>query len=287
MTPPRIYGLLGYPVKHSFSPAMHNAAFKALDIDAEYRLFEKKPEELDSFLNSLSKENISGLNVTIPYKEKILSFVKLNRESFYLRQIRAINTIVLEHGGWKGFNTDIPGFSRDLKENINPANKRAAILGAGGAARAVAYSLANSGARDISIYDIDKTKCQTLADMIRSLFRNFEIHPVDNIEELKIKERDLLINATPVGMKETDPCLIKEEMLHKNLFVYDLIYNPPETKLLSLAKKVGAKTSNGLGMLLYQGALSFRHFTGKAEPLEVMRQALKEELKKCKRCSRK
>jgi len=276
-SPPNIYGVLGYPVRHSLSPLMHNAAFQALKINAKYLLFEKKPDELEDFLHSLTKENIYGLNITIPYKEKILDFVTLDKESFYLKQIKAVNTIVLENSIWKGFNTDIPGFSKDLKENIDPTNKRVAILGAGGGARAVAYVLANAGAREISIYDIDKKKSKEVANMIKSLFMNFRISSVDDIGQLDINQKDLLINATPIGLKDTDPCLIKEEMLHKDLFVYDLIYNPPETKLLSLAKKRGIRTSNGLKMLLYQGMLSFRIWTNKDAPQEVMWQALRGE----------
>jgi shikimate dehydrogenase len=277
---PKIYGVLGYPARHSLSPAMHNAAFRALKINAEYRIFEVKPEELDYFLDSLDKNNIYGLNVTVPYKEKILDFINLDSESLYLKTIKAVNTIVKKDNAWKGFNTDIPGFSKHLKENFDPLDKKAAILGAGGAARAVAYVLAASGAGNISIYDIDKAKSEDVIGLIRVLFPDFKILAVDSIEELDLKNKDLLINATPVGLKEADPCLVSTEMLHKDLFVYDLIYNPPETKLLALAKKAGAKASNGLGMLLYQGALSFEHFTGKRAPIDIMRKALKEGVKK-------
>jgi shikimate dehydrogenase len=271
-----IYGLIGYPIKHSLSPQMHNAAFKFLKINAEYRLFEIKPVELDDFLNNLDKNKISGLNVTVPYKEKVLDFVTLDSESFYLRRIKAVNTIVKKDNLWKGFNTDIPGFSKHLKGNFNPENKRAAVLGAGGAARAVCYVLAESKAKEIAIFDIDKVKTGAVVEMVKNLFPGLNILAADNIEGLDIRNKELLVNTTPVGLKESDSCLVSEGMLHKNLFVYDLIYNPPETKLLSLAKKAGAKFSNGLGMLLYQGALSFKHFTGYDAPLEVMRKALEE-----------
>lgn len=276
----KIFGLLGYPVKHSLSPAMHNTAFKHLGIDAEYKLFEIKPEELNIFLNNLDKNNISGLNVTIPYKEKVLDFITLDKESFYLREVKAVNAIVKKDNILKGFNTDIPGFQKHLKENINPEGKCVAIFGAGGAARAVSYVLVTLKAKEISIFDIDQNKSEGIVKMIKNLFSNFAISLVNNIEGLDIKNKDLLINTTPIGMKETDPCLIKEELLHKNLFVYDLIYNPSETKLLKLAKKFGCKTSNGLGMLLYQGELSFKHFTGLDAPIGIMRQALEEAIKK-------
>ncbi len=293
-TKKRIYGLIGYPIKHSLSPAMHNAAFAALKINAEYKLFEVKPDNLENFLENLGREVISGLdpsfkgigwsilsglNVTVPYKEKVLDFVTLDIESFYLRQVKAINTIVKEGNIWKGFNTDIPGFSKHLKENFNPEGKKVALLGAGGASRAVAYVLANSRAKEIAIFDVDKNKSGAVSKMIKSLFSDFPIYAVGAIEELKIKDKDLLINATPVGLKESDPCLVKEEMLHKNLFVYDLIYNPAQTKLLKLAKEKGCRCSNGLGMLLYQGMLSFEIWTGKLAPKEVMKQFLLEALK--------
>jgi len=273
---PKIYGVLGYPAKHSLSPAMHNAAFRALKINAEYSVFEVAPEELDYFLDSMDKNNIYGFNVTVPYKERILNFITLDQESFYLKQIRAVNTIVKKDNVWQGFNTDIPGFSRHLKENFDPAGRKVAILGAGGAARAVTYVLAQSRAGEITIFDIDENKSRDLVNIIKGLFPNFKISNSDNIEKLDIKNKDLLVNATPVGLEESDLCLVGSEMLHKDLLVYDLIYNPLETKLLALAKKVGAKSVNGLGMLLYQGVLSFEHFTGKSAPIEIMRQALNE-----------
>lgn len=275
-----IYGLIGYPVKHSLSPIMHNAAFAALGLDAEYKLFEVKPDELKDFFAGLDKNNISGLNVTIPYKEKVLEFVKVDQESFYLRQIKAINTIVKKDGIWKGFNTDIPGFSRGLLENIDPRAKKTAVLGAGGAARAVVYALAGSHAREILIYDIDQAKAGNVVEMILSLFPGFNIKAVGTVQELDIKYKDILINATPIGMKKDDPCLIEENMLHKDLFVYDLIYNPAETALLKLAKKTGAKCSNGLRMLLYQAVLSFFHFKSREAPIKIMEEALIEGVKR-------
>ena len=138
----------------------------------------------------------------------------------------------------------------------------------------MAYVLANSGAKEVSIFDIDQEKTRKVIEMMKELSPDFKISAVDSIEQLDIKNKDLLVNATPVGLKESDPCLLNAEMLHKNLFVYDLIYNPKETKLLALARSVGAKSSNGLGMLLYQGAISFEHFTGESAPITIMHEAL-------------
>jgi shikimate dehydrogenase len=274
----KIYGLIGYHLGHSLSPVMHNAAFKELNIPGKYELFEIPSKELDIFFQNLDKENIHGLNVTVPYKERVLRFIELDQESAYLKQIRAVNTIVKHNNIWKGFNTDIPGFGRHLNEVFDSKNKSVALLGAGGAARAVVYALIRKGAKEIAIYDIDKEKCASIAEMVKKLFSGFDISVVQSIEALDIKNKDLLINATPVGLKQEDPCLVGEDMLHKDIFVYDLIYNPAETKLLALAKERGAKCSNGLGMLIYQAALSFVHFTGTDASLDsiinIMRKAL-------------
>ena len=273
----KIYGVLGYPAKHSLSPAMHNAAFRTLKINAEYRIFEKRPEELDDFLKSLSDEDICGLNITIPYKEIMLKY--LQWKSPEVRFTEAVNTIVVKDKNYlKGWNTDGIGFHRHLTMDLefDLSDKRVFILGAGGAAKAVTNQLARHGVKTITIYDTDKDKGLKLADKINREFPKCKALPVESIEDADIKNADLLINATPVGMKESDPSLVKEETLHRNLFVYDLIYNPAETKLLYLAKKVGARTSNGLGMLLYQGMLSFETWTGEKAPLEVMEKALLE-----------
>ena len=283
-TSEKLFGLVGYPVKHSFSPAMHNAVLKKYKMTGKYSLFGVKLQELKPFFESLSSKNIYGLNVTVPYKEKILDFVELYEEYGYLKHIKAVNTIVRIKDEWRGFNTDIPGFEIHLKENFNPKNKKVALLGAGGAAKAVTYVLANSGAEEIVIFDIDKGKARKVCSLIKDLFPDFKISTVGSIEKLNIPEKDLLVNATPIGLKKRDPCLVDKNMLHKDLFVYDLIYNPAETKLLSLAKKVGAGFSNGLGMLIYQGALSFVLFTDADasinEIVKVMKRALKKELNK-------
>ncbi|MFH1622032.1 MAG: shikimate dehydrogenase [Candidatus Omnitrophota bacterium] len=270
----RLYGLIGYPVKHSFSASMHNAAFKALNIDAQYELFEVKPQDLNSFLDSLSNRKIHGFNITIPHKEKILDFVKFDKESQIAIQIGAVNTIVKKDKAWIGYNTDVPGFLRHLRKNIDPKDKKIAVLGAGGAGKAVIYVVASSKAKAVRVFDIDNDKANKLVDLIKCLFKGLDIKLVNSVAELDILNKDILINSTPVGMKDADPCLVSEEMLHKNLLVYDVIYNPWETKLLSLAKKVGAKICNGLGMLLYQGMLSFEIWTGKKAPQEVMWETL-------------
>lgn len=276
MSSPKIYGLLGYPVKHSLSPLMHNAAFKALGIDAEYRLFEIKPERVEEFLKYLSQNNISGLNVTIPYKERVIPF--LAHLSDEAKLIAAVNTIKVSGDRLEGFNTDGEGFLKHLTKYLgfSPIGKIIAIIGAGGAAKAVSVCLSKLKPKNLAIYDIDKAKALALVSHLKENFKEDDIDFIqaNSIAELKIQNSDLLVNATPMGMKETDPCLIAESSIHKNLLVYDLIYTPQETKLLKLARLKGAKTSNGLGMLLYQGALSFELWIAQKAPIEIMRSAL-------------
>jgi len=274
----QVYGVLGYPAKHSLSPAMHNAAFKALRINAVYKIFEKKPQGLKVFLRSLGAENIRGLNITLPYKERVMPFLdKISREA---KLIRAVNTIKVRGKKLEGFNTDGEGFLRHLCRDLrfDPKGKIVAIIGAGGAARAVCVYLSRKIPRAVNIYDADRGKAAALVRHLKDNFKGTDFSIADSILGLDIRGSDLLINATPVGMKKNDPCLVAEYLICRGLVVYDLIYNPQETLLLKTAKERGAKTSNGLGMLLYQGARSFELWTGRKAPLEIMRRKLKEGL---------
>jgi shikimate dehydrogenase len=270
----KIYGVLGYPAKHSLSPLMHNAAFKALKINAEYKIFEVAPADLEKFIRTLPEQNISGVNVTIPYKEKVIPFLDSISEEAKL--IGAVNTIKVSEDRLEGFNTDGEGFLRDISEifDFNPTDKTIAILGAGGASKAVSVYLAKTKPKKIAIYDIDKDKLAALIEHLKDCCRDTDFVAADSIEELGIRESDLLVNATPVGMKETDPSLVEEKFLHKDLLVYDLIYHVKETKLLKDARKKGCRTAGGLGMLLGQGIISFKIWTGKNPPKEIMKQAL-------------
>jgi shikimate dehydrogenase len=272
----QIYGVIGYPAKHSLSPLMHNAAFQALKINAEYKIFEIRPQDLGNFMHSLSKEGIYGLNVTIPYKERAIAF--LDKVSEEARLIGAVNTIRASDNKLEGYNTDGEGFLKHLSTDLrfNPRGKDIAIIGAGGAARAVSVYLAKEKPKRISVYDIDKPKLTALLGHLKENFNNVEFKSADSIEGLDIGGSSLLINATPIGMKESDPCLVDAKFIHKGLLVYDLIYNPKETKLLAIAKQKGASVSNGLGMLLYQGAAAFELWTGEKAPIEIMREALRE-----------
>jgi len=265
---------------------MHNAAFKALSVDATYELFPLKEEELEGFFQDLKEEGspIFGLNVTVPYKEKVIKY--LDSLNPYAQKVSAVNTIVIdEDRKLKGYNTDGPGFLAHLTELGFPTkDKRVAILGAGGAARAVLSALCMIPDRpaQIKIYDIEHEKAGHLvADLKKNM--NCDIaQAVISIDDLNVELADLLINTTPVGMKATDIPLIDDEMLHPNLYVYDLIYNPAETTLLKMAKAKGAKISNGLGMLFYQGVLALQHWAGIELPAAVktkMKKALNDGLR--------
>jgi shikimate dehydrogenase len=269
---PKLYGLVGFPIKHSLSPCMHNAAFSALKINARYKLFEPGPAQLGEFLGHLKQKHVCGFNVTHPYKEVIIPF--LRSKSLGVKEIGAANTVIVDKAGkLKGFNTDYLGFMAHLKElKLKP--KKVALIGAGGAAKAVCFALIKLKVDQLCIYDIDKFKSLSLFKRLNSRFPEIKFNLAGRIEDLDLADKDLLINASPVGMRPFDPCLIVPANLHAGLFVYDLIYSPLETKLLTLAKKYNLNCSNGLGMLLYQGVFAFKHFSGSAAPVKVMRAAL-------------
>ncbi|MDD4953522.1 MAG: shikimate dehydrogenase [Candidatus Omnitrophica bacterium] len=274
----KTYGLIGYPVKHSLSPLMHNAAFASLKINAEYKLFPLASDELGAFLKNLAKNNISGLNVTVPYKEKVIPFLdKLSKEAGL---IGAVNTIKASRGRLYGFNTDGEGFIKHLKRDLkfNPKDKFIAIIGAGGAAKAISVFLSKEKPKKISIYDIDQPRAAALTGHLKKNFKNTVFEPVSSVSCLGIPESQLLVNASAVGMQDSDPCLVEDRFIHEDLLVYDLIYNPAQTKLLKIAQAKGAGFSNGLGMLLYQGAAAFELWTGRPAPVEVMRKVLEEAL---------
>ena len=276
------YGLIGHPVGHSLSPAMQMSAFKALKIYAEYRLFDVVPEDLAEFLDNLEKKGISGVNITIPHKIKAKECIeKIGSLDEGAKRLGAINTIKICDGTLKGFNTDGPGFYRSLQADLKfePEGKTVFVLGAGGAARAVVMYLGN-GPKKIYVTDID-------AIMAEGLKKHYEkYYEKDKLETIKMSNlesalatADLLVQATPVGMKEGDPSPVDAQLLRPGLRVYDLVYNRPMTKLVETATRNKLHAVTGLGMLLYQGAIAFELWTGQKAPVDVMRKALKEALK--------
>ncbi len=280
-----LYGIIGNPIKHSLSPLMHNAAFKALDVEAEYKLFPLEEVELDEFFNDLHKEEcpIFGLNVTVPYKEKAVQY--MDSLSPLAKSIGAINTVVVtKKRKLVGHNTDAPGFIAHITElGIETADKKIAILGAGGSARAILATLCMITERPkwIKLYNRTASRMDYLLTDLGDRINLDIVQPVTSVDDLEIREADILINTTSVGLKPTDDILVDDSLLHPDLFVYDLIYNPKETLLLKMAREAGAKTANGLGMLFFQGVLSFQHWADVQlddETKDIMRQSLKDGL---------
>ena len=276
------YGLIGHPVGHSLSPVMHNAAFKELNIDAEYKLFDTLPEGLDAFLKGLPEKGISGVNVTIPHKLKTKEYIEKNGIlNDNAMKLGAVNTVKVDGGKLYGFNTDGPGFYRSLVEDLKfePEGRTIFVLGAGGAARAVIMYL-GKGPKKIYVTDIDDCMTHELKEHFEKYYGRhiLEVMKIGDFEK-DMDSADLLIQATPLGMNDDDPCPIDAKYLHPKLRVYDLIYNRPTTKLVQEATKMKLHATTGLGMLLYQGAIAFELWTVKKAPVDVMRRALKEALK--------
>jgi len=278
----KIVGIVGYPVAHSVSPQMHNAAFEHLGLDWEYIPFEIHPEDLKKGIDGLRAEGVLGFNVTIPHKEAIIPL--LDEVTKLPRLIGAVNTVKNENGKLVGYNTDGAGFVDSLKfdAGVDPKEKNVVLLGAGGAAKAVAVMLAETGAASISITDIDEKKADDLSAHVGSHFNSKICSLKTGSADLAaaISNADIVVNATPIGMhpKENECPIAESSGLRAESIVFDLIYNPPETKLMKLAKEKGAKAVNGLGMLVRQGAISLSIWTDHDAPVDVMLKAAKEAL---------
>ena len=270
-----LYGLLGYPVRHSKSPDMHNAAFSSLGIDAVYLCFEVKPEELKSAIAGIRGLGISGVNVTIPHKQAVIKY--LDEITEVARRIGAVNTIFRRGDKLIGTNTDAEGFIRDLRDTcrFSAKNKQCIVIGAGGGARAVCFGLADAGAKTIFVKDKTVSKAKRLVSDLKKEYSAISFEVVKTDAQVKRMEFDLLVNATPVGMKPSDGAPIDLGLFSRLSLVYDLIYNPKMTPLLKKAKKMGISYANGLGMLVRQGAVSFKHWTKKNPPIDVMFKAVK------------
>lgn len=261
---------------------MHNAAFGALGIDASYELWEIDPCNLSSEFAKLIAQDVYGLNVTSPHKEAVIKLLSsIDREA---ELIGAVNTVkVLKDKSTKGFNTDGLGFITHLKDVIgfDPKDKCVSVLGAGGAARAVTIQLARAGAQKMLLFDLDRTKTKNLAAKLKSSFPDCQIQITADADGLLKEQPDFLVNATPLGMRQNDPLVFDSSYFHRRLVVYDLVYNPTQTKLLLEARAKGCLgIFNGLGMLLHQGALAFKIWMDIEPPIEVMEEALTEALNK-------
>jgi len=257
---------------------MHNAAFKVLGLDWVYLAFNVEPQWLPDAVVGIRALGFKGVNVTIPHKEAILPL--LDEIDPLAKLIGAVNTVVVKEGKLVGYNTDASGFWRSLKEEgVDPQGKEALVLGAGGAARAVAFTLVERGCSKLYIANRTYNRAQELAEALK------EAGPV-SIEPLPLEEGplstilpevDLIVNTTSVGMGGKGGELpLRADKLEARHIVYDLVYNPPSTKLLEMARSKGCRAISGLSMLLYQGAEALTLWTGREAPIEVMKQVLEE-----------
>lgn len=279
----RLIGIIGDPIEHTLSPVMHNAAFAHLGLDYIYIPFRVAREDLAVALAGIKALGFTGVNVTIPHKEAVLPL--LDELAPEAEVIGAVNTIHNVGGRLYGYNTDGPGFVSSLKEEggCDPAGKRVTILGTGGAARAVALQLALAGAAHIIILGRWLEKAEAIKDAIKLGVPDCQVTTglIGKGELAKhVQQAQVLIDTTPVGMypRVEDEPLVGREMLHRDLVVCDLVYNPVQTLLLQEAEALGCRTLSGLEMLVRQGALAFKIWTGREPPLEIMRKVVREKL---------
>jgi len=267
-----LYGVIGYPVRHSLSPVFQNALIRYAGLNAVYLAFEVSPGDLSVAFAGFRKIGLRGLNVTVPHKEAVLSLVDELDET--AERIRAVNTVKFEGGRAFGYNTDWIGFLRALSlAGIEVRGRKVLLLGAGGASRAVLYALLREGA-EVFIWNRTREKAVRLAG-------EFGARVADSPEEV-LPQAEVIVNTTSVGLREEDPPLFDYELIRKNQAVVDIIYG--ETKLIKKAKEKGAKTLDGLPMLLFQGIESFRIWNGCEVPYSVALRAV-EEYRRWKRSS--
>ena len=275
----KLIGLVGHPIKQSYSPFIHNIAAQFKSVDYIYLPFDVVADNLEIALKGVVVLGISGLNITIPHKEKIIKYLdELSEES---AMIGAVNTIVNEHGKLKGYNTDINGILESLSEFKDLiTGSKVCVIGAGGGARAVIYTLIRYfKPEQITIINRTIQSADTLQNYFseKMRFDNFktsDLFPPDLIEAFN--SSSLIVNSTPVGMfpdVDDSPTNLSESF-HKDQLVFDMIYNPTETKLLNLAKQQGAATLGGLKMLVHQAAKSFELWTGEEPPVEKLFRSL-------------
>ncbi|WP_410765466.1 shikimate dehydrogenase [Haloferax sp. DFSO60] len=264
-----VYGLVGNPVGHSLSPPMHEAAYEATGLDARYVTFEPATDEIARAIDGADALGIAGLNVTIPFKQDVLDIVEPDPLA---ERIGAVNTVAFGEGAPKGYNTDAAGVVRAFEHHDVELNgTTAVVVGAGGAGRAAAFALADAGSK-VHIANRTAEKARELAAVVPDATGG----GLDTLDQ--IRDADVLVNATSVGMEAPDETPVPAEFLHSNLAVLDAVYAPLETRLLKDADAVGAVTVDGAWMLLLQGAVAFEHWTGLDAPIEVMNQALRARL---------
>ena len=278
----RLCGVIGDPIEHTVSPAMHNAAFKKMGLDYWYVAFRVKKEDLGKTIAGMRAPNIRGLNVTIPHKVAVIPF--LDELDPLAERIGAVNTIVNDDGTLTGYNTDATGFLQTLLERgIEPKGKNVVILGAGGASRAISFILAERGAHLVILNRLlELDWAEELAGRLSNIFRE-EVEALELVEEnlaRALDKADILVNATSVGMSPNiDETPVPSHLLKPDLVVFDVVYNPIKTRLLREAEKAGVQTISGVEMLVWQGASAFEKWTGVKAPVKLMREEVIKVLK--------
>ena len=279
----KVCAVIGDPVEHSLSPCFQNAAFQHLKLDFIYVAFTVKAEDLGDAISCVRSLGIYGLNVTVPHKISVIKY--LDELDERADRIKSVNTILNRNGKLIGYTTDGIGVLNALKYNgIDPKGKKVVILGAGGAARSASYALSEV-AGELVILNRTIERARNLASKVRKLIGSHVNVKWDGLTEeslrREIREADILINATPVGMSpDVNGTLVEKRLLHPDMVVFDMIYHPLKTRLLREAEEVGAKTINGLSMLIHQGAASFEIWTGVEAPVDVMMKAAEEEIRR-------
>jgi shikimate dehydrogenase len=272
------FAVLGHPIGHTLSPVMHNASFAALGLDAIYLAFDVKPERLMSVLPALRSLGFGGVNLTIPHKE--VAFRGLEKLDDSAKLLGAVNTVQFAEEGLIGHNTDGFGFLRALDEAFarNTKDDAVFVLGSGGAGRAVALMAAHAGARQVTLADLDRARSERVGEEIHAHFPDVAVRVVSTPVEQAgaARKADLVVQATPVGMKATDQSLLPPEAFREGQRAFDLIYHVAETVFMKAARAGGAEASNGLGMLLHQGARAFHIWTGMEPAVPAMRKALEQ-----------
>jgi shikimate dehydrogenase len=269
----KLYGVIGDPIAQSMSPDMHNSIFKALGLEATYKAFHVTPERLRSAIEGVRGLGLGGLNVTIPHKISVMNY--LDEIDPLASRIGAVNTIVNENGKLIGYNTDGIGFVTSLKEVLQEKSLKTSsilLIGAGGAARAIYFSLLEEGVQQINLANRTVENARTIIDgQPSSISKAMGLLEA----ERELHTYDIIINTTSIGMyPNQDDIPLSLENINSSTIVSDIIYNPLETKWLQEAKEKGAITQNGVGMFVFQGALAFEKWTGIYPDIDIMRNVI-------------
>ncbi len=276
----QVLGVYGHPIEHSLSPVMQNAALRAMNLDFVYVPFHVLPDSLEEAVGAIRVLGLAGVNVTIPHKERVMSYLdQLGGEAGL---IGSVNTIVNEKGRLRGESTDGAGFLRSIESEWGTiSGAKALILGAGGSAKAVGFALAGAGC-DIVVANRTQERAEELIKALNAVFGEGRSRAAGLEMEVlaeEVREADLLVNATSLGMyPDTDSIPVPPDLLHSKLSVYDLVYNPRVTRLVAEARKKGSRAMTGIKMLAHQGALSLEMWTGRKAPVDIMEQAVMDRL---------